>query len=426
MPETKNMFKAALVTKLNRDTASLKQKAVAAILELPSESERQIDLQYLTAIFVSSGMNKNGAVFLGSELLKAQDTITTKAVDLEHDEQAVVGHITNRAFVSRTGEVIDAKEVAKEKSAADVDKLDMDIAIAAVIYKDRFLEIATEIEEGKWMVSMECYYRDYDVMVGDLILPRPQAEELGYDKLVGKVVNLKRGGKDLGFHAVGRVLRDIVFSGVGLVKNPANERSVIMEAAAYTRFLADGSKEAAAVIDLDNLDSVNIPDTSDAAANTNLTNAVTAGVLAAFEKAYTTGLLPGKSRPGTCVSFKKYVYDIPTAEDDTMPTPQTDLTQYPLANHPGDIDTIEPSAKIIHENWCELFDLECSARPGDATHPECWRNVFARAVEEEVVSYYDLLRQKRLSVGLVELENLLEDAKELASKKNNKNPKRSR
>lgn len=244
--DTNDLEKITVVTPLRVETAALSKAAKA--LALPAEEDRQPDLQYLTAIFVSSGMNKNGAVFLGSELCKASKTIAHKAVDIEHDERAIIGQITNSVYMDHAGKLIDPCSFVGDKVKA-ADMMDMDVAISAIIHKARFPEIADQILNGEWMVSMEAYYRDYDVKVGDLIIPRDQASQLGYDKLVGSVVRVKDGKKELGFHLVGRVLRDITFCGVGIVKSPANERSVILESAALKEFV-DCNKENASVLDL--------------------------------------------------------------------------------------------------------------------------------------------------------------------------------
>ena len=56
--------------------------------------------------------------------------------------------------------------------------------------------------------------------------------------------------------------------------------------------------------------------------------------------------------------------------------------------------------------------MECAARPGDATMPTCWRNVFARTVKEEINSREDVLRQTRIDEGLVSLQELIDRARE--------------
>lgn len=392
--------------------------SVAEALSLPDEASRQPDLQYLTAIFVSSGMNKNGAVFLGSELVKARDTISDKAVDIEHDERSVIGQITGNAFLKRDRTLIDAETAASTMSPEELDELEMDIGITAIIHKSRFPEIAQEIEEGQWMVSMEAYYRDYDIKVGDKIIPKEEAEKMGFDKLVGSVVHLKDGDKELGFHLVGRVLRDILFAGVGVVKNPANPRSIIMEAAAINEYAAEEGKnnDDMVVVDLATmtvLSEVSSTEGHDPVETykgfirTVVQEAVEAALDNRSNKEKEQAQDLQHKNPGTCVSFDRYIYAYP---DPTIDEPATDLTQIPLLNPSGPGEA-RPGAEIVAENWCNLFDLECSARPGDATLPQCWRNVFARTTKEEVDTHEEVLRRRRIQEGLVSLQAVIDNAR---------------
>jgi hypothetical protein len=398
---TENKFeKITVLAPLKVEKASLSK--AAASLGLPPEEDRQPDLQYLTAIFVSSGMNKNGAVFFGSELCKARKSIANKAVDIEHDERMVIGQIMDCVYLDRAGEILDADKLLKEMSANQMDMMDMDIAISAIVHKARFPEIAMDILNGEWMVSMEAYYRDYDVKVGDLVIPRDQASQLGYDKLVGSVVHLKDGDKELGYHLVGRVLRDITFCGVGIVKNPANERSVILEAAALNDFV-NSNKEHASVINLADITTIekepNVP-------TENIADVVRKVIREEIEKA---GMPYNEMRPGTCVHYKKQVvnYPAPSTEE-----PATDLSQYPLYSLPGGIDSNPPGSTVVKEHHCNLFDIECSARPGNATAPECWRNVFASTVKDELADYETVVRKIREGQqSLVSLQHLLDEAR---------------
>lgn len=432
--EKTKLFKESICTRLTKEMASKLSDQASMALKLPEDKDKQMDLQYMNAIFVSSGMNKNGAVFLGSELIKARNTIEVKAIDVEHDERSIIGHISKAAFLTRTGDHFDAEAAANTMSPEEMDGLELDVGISGVIYKARFPEIAQEIADGNWMVSMECFYRDYDIKVGDMIIPRDMAENLGYDRYVGHVVQVRYGGVERGFHLVGRVLRDIIFSGVGIVKDPANERSIIMETAAYNEQLNSSISKPVSTIDLDKIANISVNNYHDKLTNS-IRNIIKeelanlridssseketsksegesmAGEKLPQEEAQLTGLNKVDQRPGTCVSYKRYVYDIPTADNDTMPPPPTDLSQYPQANHPGAVDELEPGAKVVREHYCSLFDTDCSSRPGDATHPDCWRNLFARTVAEEVDSYHELLFRNRISKGLVELQNLIESAK---------------
>ena len=74
-----------------RDLTNVQKKEYASKLELPEND--QDDLLFMSAILVSTGTNKNGATFLGSELIKAKDTIALKPLDIEHEEDKIIGHI---------------------------------------------------------------------------------------------------------------------------------------------------------------------------------------------------------------------------------------------------------------------------------------------------------------------------------------------
>jgi len=380
----------------------------------------------MTAIFVSSGMNKNGAVFLGSELVKARKSIDSKAVDIEHEEQSIIGQITGSAFLKRDRTAIDVETAASSMSSEQLDELEMDIGITAIIHKSRFPEIAKEIEEGQWMVSMEAYYRDYDIKVGDKIIPREKAEELGFDKLIGTVVQLKDGDKEMGFHLVGRVLRDILFAGVGIVQNPANPRSVIMEAAAINDYVDEESQKGESkVIDLSGLEDAVLEQASREENDERIRKLVYDSVIKAIDTRVTgiPNVPPGEedeevkeaahirddlSVPGTCVSYAKYVYSYPAA---VLEDPETDLSQFPKYSLPGDGASEGPGAEVAREHYCKQFDADCTARPGDATSAKCLRHVLVRTVEEEVASHSQEVRMREIEQNVVQLKSLISSAK---------------
>jgi hypothetical protein len=418
------MYKVKVTAPLHTEVATL--ASVANILSLPDESARQPDLQYMTAIFVSSGMNKNGAVFLGSELVKARKSIDSKAVDIEHEEQSIIGQITGSAFLKRDRTAIDVETAASSMSSEQLDELEMDIGITAIIHKSRFPEIAKEIEEGQWMVSMEAYYRDYDIKVGDKIIPREKAEELGFDKLIGTVVQLKDGDKEMGFHLVGRVLRDILFAGVGIVQNPANPRSVIMEAAAINDYVDEESQKGESkVIDLSGLEDAVLEQASREENDERIRKLVYDSVIKAIDTRVTgiPNVPPGEedeevkeaahirddlSVPGTCVSYAKYVYSYPAA---VLEDPETDLSQFPKYSLPGDGASEGPGAEVAREHYCKQFDADCTARPGDATSAKCLRHVLVRTVEEEVASHSQEVRMREIEQNVVQLKSLISSAK---------------
>ena len=241
--ENKFYLKGSL--ELQDETTKLKAKA-SKVIELPAENEKQPDLLYFSAILVSSGENLNHAYFLGSELFAAEGTITNKALDVEHNESDIIGHIIDKVYTDKDNKPLDLKELSSRETAS-LDSQEMHIQIAGIIYKNRFPELSQEIKDGGWKVSMECYYENYDVKIGNMILNHKDAEMLGLasvsDSLLGKMAKVIKDGKEIASGAIARVLRGICFSGCGIVKNPANPVSVILETAGNKNKAMDISDE---------------------------------------------------------------------------------------------------------------------------------------------------------------------------------------
>ncbi|MEA3421161.1 MAG: hypothetical protein U9Q97_05740, partial [Acidobacteriota bacterium] len=228
-----NKFYLEADIKIEKETSILKEKA-SRVIDLPKKEDKQPDLQYFSAVFVSSGRNLNNAFFLPTELLSAEGTVVNKALDIEHKEDQIIGHIYDRVFMTTKGEVVDLKELSALDQTAMNEK-EIHIAIAGIIYKNRFPNIAEEIANKEWKVSMECYYESFDIKVGNLIISPQEAEMLGLatkdDKILGKIAKVIKDGVEIAAGEVARVLRGICFSGCGVVKNPANPASLILETA---------------------------------------------------------------------------------------------------------------------------------------------------------------------------------------------------
>lgn len=365
----------------------------AAVLTFPEE--KQGDLQYIRSIMVSAGTNKNGAHFLPSEMMRAHNTIVHKAIDIEHEEEKVIGHIYDCAFLFKDGEQFDPLKTMSEfqETSKDPDSLDIDIAVAGVIHKMRFPQLAEEISRGDWKVSMECYFKDFDIKIGNQIITRSEAQALGYnpEDLIGGFVKVVAGTKALGKHFVARVLRNITFSGMGIVKNPANPHSIIMETAAHREQMEKGEQ----VVNLEHIDNlrghrIELSSHRETKEQTAAEVKVVSedGTMRAEEQVYieldneTGGIKriltvggkedaairwtgPGIGGPGSirsypdelCKSFKKRV------------------TKFNALD--------QSEAQVVHEHWCALFEEACPVIGATAKAPECLRNVRNRTVKDE-------------------------------------------
>jgi len=90
-------------------------------------------------------------------------------------------------------------------------------------------QIIAEIEEGKWFVSMECLFAGFDY---SLISEDGTAKALERNEtsaFLTKHLRAYGGTGEYEGYRVGRLLKDISFSGKGLVSKPANPRSIIID-----------------------------------------------------------------------------------------------------------------------------------------------------------------------------------------------------
>lgn len=200
-----------------------------ALASMGISDYKQDDLYYLNSVLVSVGWNGNDDVFSKAELWPARKTPINKQLNYMHDETDIIGHITNAIVVDHDGNHVD-----DNLSVDDVpDKLD--IITSAVMYKawanletrQRIRELIDEIDEGKWCVSMECMFTDFDYAI---ISPNGQHSVLKRNEdsaFLTKHLRAYGGTGVFEDHKLGRLLKRFYFSGMALASRPANPRSII-------------------------------------------------------------------------------------------------------------------------------------------------------------------------------------------------------
>jgi hypothetical protein len=331
---------------------------------------------------VSAGTNLNNAHFLPFELVKAEDTIVSKALDVEHKEEDIIGHIYDRAFVDEDGNVLNLDELAnKEEGSVNSEHSNMHVVMAGVIYKNRFPSLAKEVSNGEWKVSMECYFGSYDVKIGNLIMTLREAELMGLaneDSIFGKLAKVIKDKIEIASGNIERVLRDIVFSGCGIVKKPANPPSVVLETAADKGQEID-PKEVI-VLNMDKLQ-------RDTANDNKLTSDKVEGDTSVITKDTDTeeAELEYKDSTGICVNYKRRV-------------------------HAGEPEG--PDTEVLHNDWCTLYNRSCASYSRDTTDPDCLRNQLGSFVPAYAKKLIDKAKESDRRVELTEnLEAVLERAK---------------
>jgi hypothetical protein len=195
-----------------------------------SSNPNQIDLYYIKSILVSTGWNKNDDVFDPQQTWAARSTPEDKQFNLMHNENDIIGHITGSYVVDPDGNKIGATE-------NDAAPSQFDIVTEAVIYnswtnpdnRERMSKIISEIEQGKWFVSMECLFAGFDYSVKDTSGQTKVVARSEDSAFLTKHLRAYGGTGEYEGYQIGRLLRDISFSGKGLVSRPANPRSIILD-----------------------------------------------------------------------------------------------------------------------------------------------------------------------------------------------------
>ena len=213
---------ASIVEPCDIEQNQIKTKSMAAM--------NDADLYYVQSILVSSSWNRNDDVFDRAEVWAARKTPEHKPTNLEHDENLIIGHITSNWPIDNQGKTI-AEDI-------EVDELPekFHIVTGSVIYKaysspelkERADKLIAEIENGTKYVSMECYFKGFDYGLTDKVTGDYKVlarnDSTAY---LTKYLKAYGGQGEHDNYKIGRVLRNITFSGKGFVNKPANPDSII-------------------------------------------------------------------------------------------------------------------------------------------------------------------------------------------------------
>ena len=209
--------------------------------------ESQPDLYYMDSILVTTGWNKNDDVFHQGETWAARNSPENKQLNYQHDESDIIGHITSNYAVDLNG-----KSIASSTEANELPD-DFEIRTASVLYrswgdahlKDRMDKIIADIEEDKWFVSMECLFAGFDYAVIDEDNKHSIVTRDETSAFLSKHLRAYGGTGTFEGRKIGRLLRNIVFSGHGIVLEPANPRSVVLRDKSFKSTLGSVKIESA-------------------------------------------------------------------------------------------------------------------------------------------------------------------------------------
>jgi hypothetical protein len=215
----------------NKVTSSVKSLCRDSLEQTTADNKDQFDLHYIYSILATTGWNKNDDVFDRQEMWGARTTAEDKPFNKGHDPNNIIGHITGNAIVDENYELV--------QNDSEFDSLPnkFHILTSAVIYKhvssrDEDLTLKTkgllqEIAEGNWYVSMEALFSDFDYALIDASGRSSVIARNEETAFLTKHLRSYGGAGEYNGNRVGRIMRNLTFSGKGLVENPGNPESII-------------------------------------------------------------------------------------------------------------------------------------------------------------------------------------------------------
>lgn len=196
------------------------------------------DMMLLYAVLVSTTWNKNDDVFTPDETWKARYSPRFKPANLGHIGRETTGDNQTIGVIRDSFPCKDDFELLDDYE--DSPPEDFKHIINGIYLWEKYWPSATQmikdgINNGTMFVSMECIFSDFgyalrrqDNSEDVMLLPRNEITSWLSKSLriLGGSGSVNIDGID---YQIGRWLRNLVFSGIGFVENPANTESIIFE-----------------------------------------------------------------------------------------------------------------------------------------------------------------------------------------------------
>jgi hypothetical protein len=235
---TENHVVASLCPILSDDkvVAAVREEVkvdIASLEQTLAINRDQFDLHYLYTILASTGWNGNDDVFQRYEVWAARHTAEDKPFNKQHDPNTIIGHITGNCVVDESYNLLSNELTVDELPTK------FHVLTSAVIYKHlksrdpnltkATAELIEEIIRGEWFVSMEALFANFDYAMINSDGEHSIVVRDENTSFLSKHLKAYGGKGEYQGYRVGRLMRNMTFSGKGLVKVPGNPESVILD-----------------------------------------------------------------------------------------------------------------------------------------------------------------------------------------------------
>lgn len=237
---------SAYVTKNDNTFKSIDSKRAEAVKLYPEMSDKckEAELEYLPpdltrmdAILVTSNWNLNDDVFSPDELYAARYSPLMKPVNMNHmgkedsPKNTIMGVICRASAVDSEYKPFYAME---EDDVPDKFHILVTCMLWSKYFPEATADVCKRIDENKQFMSMECLFSDFGYALkkdgSDVCNLMPRNEITAYMtkslRSYGGTGKIKIDGNN---YNIGRWLKSYIFSGAGLVEQPANPESIVFE-----------------------------------------------------------------------------------------------------------------------------------------------------------------------------------------------------
>ncbi len=222
----------------------IEEKVLQGLKASHEDEESSFDLEFNKSILVSTVWNGNDDFFEALEVWAARYSAKNKPFNIEHESEVIIGHMIGSYPIDEKGNLI------PDDVPADDLPNKFHIVSKNVIYKwwrspekrQEIAEMIAQIKEKDWFVSVECLFSSFDYALLDLqgnvkIIARNKETSF-----LTKHLRIYGGTGVYKDYKIGRVPRNLVFSGIGLVKKPANKESEFLTSKKYDFNLISSEK----------------------------------------------------------------------------------------------------------------------------------------------------------------------------------------